>query len=240
MKLKREQRKISEQGFWEFSLRHYVCQSQLMVNNEYKTPLYKPNEVTVNKDILLRLQDNYAYNVNLVLAILYTALRGKILSEAQAKRVKKSLVPLDLATQILRQKRLALADNRTANEQAKENLAYKQALKKEIESEQVQQVFIIAECRILFEEAKPSLNKIESEELILTTSLILQSLLGLHVSADAAKNNHISNNEETLRALLLSLIERVVIHERQYLLHTNRDPIVGVNKNAESDESHDS
>lgn len=225
----KERSDLSVQGFWEFSLRHYMCQEQLIPSHGSKTSLYSTKQTTVNKDILLALQDDYAYNVNLVLAALYSAFYGKILSGHELYKVQKSLTPLNAATQALRQKRIKIADNEISESDIKNSEEYKQALQQELESEQEQQAFIVNVLKPTNKHAQDDLVLSFSERLPLDTALIesslLNSLFSLCEKSDVVNNAKNLKDKKPLNELLRTLISRVIRHEIKYLEHAKMQKI---------------
>lgn len=225
---------LSERNFWDFSLRHYLCQEQLILCDGSKASLYAAKQTAVNKDILLSLQDSYAYNVNLVLAALYSALHGKSLSLNELYNVQKSLTPLDAVTQALRQKRIKIAANEISESDIKNSEEYKQALQQELESEQEQQVFIINALKQIKEYAQDqlavTLNESHPLDAALIESSLLNSMFSLFEKSNLVNSAEILKDKQSLKELLRTLISRIIRHEIKYREHAK------MRKNSQNDE----
>ncbi|MDT0595182.1 DUF2390 domain-containing protein [Glaciecola petra] len=215
------------QDFWRFSLRHYLCKEQVITSDAIKIPLYEEkhgeNQTTINKDILLNLQDNYTYNVNLILAAIFSALQGKVLNYQELDLVKKSLAPLDSATQILRQKRRNISENQRFDCDIKENEEYKQALQKEIESEKEQQVFLMQKLQQIYQNTPQDralpLNLSRPLNRASMEVSLLDSLCSIYTHSAAVNSQTSHQNKQGYNELLSVLIERVISHEQKYLMY---------------------
>ena len=178
---------LNETLFWQFSLRHYFCDNAL----------YAANEKDHYKNNFLRLQDEFDYNVNVVLAVLLLNSKGFALDIPALKTLMSEILPLDTKTKRLRQRRRTVSDKQDESSKSE----YKQLLQEELALEKKQQNLIIRALQAMYSEYTLILK--EDSEYSVDSLLSLVSFS----NADASKQ---------AQTILAYLFERIVKREQNY------------------------
>lgn len=213
------------EAFWAFSMRHYLCDGDL----------YQPQERECNKEVLLSLQDDYGFNVNIVLLAMYAGSLNICLTPTHLMSLLHDIKHLDNTTQALRRQRINIAQTT-----GKDNAQYKHALTSEVESERAQQERLIEKANKMVCASTANTKTVINTKLTAddNTKLrtqtktedisdvkpakghayfcqfeLLEALTSLNEKTELQALGH---EKQNLQSLLLALIERILSCEKQY------------------------